>query len=361
VLAPILSVNARRHVRGIKKNPEDWKIGLVWGATHIGDLLYVTPSLRALSERFPRCKWYCVADRYAAEILKGNPYLAGVVTPRDGAVPTTACIEAVIGDSVPDGALVMLRHSYWPILSAAVQSGIPARVGYADKGFSAWVTHAVRGDGKAHPNAAYYCEIIRQFCGISSSWALKPQVFLNQMDETEAERFLAQRRLGTKSSFAVVFATAKTLRANWSVEKYGAFVRCLKERIGVDVLLCGAAGDKDILESVRAFSNVDPQVAAGNLTLRQLAAVLRRARFSFGPDSGPRHIANSMGIPTFYLPNLMESEVEMGKYCDTEWPILTGHEFLTHNEAKNIVDEVNLDAIVDLVLTKVPQGVRNST
>jgi len=45
------------------------------GTHHIGDLLWLSPSLPALAARWPACRWFVVADDSSKEVLRGNPHV----------------------------------------------------------------------------------------------------------------------------------------------------------------------------------------------------------------------------------------------------------------------------------------------
>ena len=329
---------------------DDWKIGILLGATHIGDVLYVTASLPILAQRFPRCKWYCVAEPAASEVLQGNPHLAGVLTVKSIKECTYAnpAIKSQLENQRPDGAIIVQRYSYFKALWAAIRLGAPVRVGYVDKGFGCWVTQPIQPPRNRMPIAAYYAHIIHQFCGSTFSGGLVPAIYMGAVDIARAREFLVKTGVGVRRRYVVVFATARTMRANWPSESYKELIRLIEQEFGVDVLLCGARSDRELLNKINPLDGA-VTVAAGDLSLRQLAAVLKGALFSFGPDSGPRHIANAMGTPTFYIPNLMESEVEMGVYCPLETPVISGYEFLSLQAAEDILANMKAISVISII------------
>ena len=100
------------------------------------------------------------------------------------------------------------------------------------------------------------------------------------------------------------------------------------EARGIDVVLCGAASDRDVLEALRQDNRIKAPVLAGELGLRALVEFLRGCRAVICPDSGPRHLANAAGVPVFFFRNLRSSRVESGEYCESEHDFAPDAEFV---------------------------------
>ncbi len=90
---------------------------------------------------------------------------------------------------------------------------------------------------------------------------------------------------------------------NWSVENYVALVDYLHDEYGANVILTGGATEteRDYARQIasgaaRAVSNL-----VGKTTLKQLLAVIDRARLVVCPDSGPAHMATAVGTPVVGL------------------------------------------------------------
>src|SRR5207253_2348074 len=77
----------------------------------------------------------------------------------------------------------------------------------------------------------------------------------------------------------------------WFAEDTAAVLRELHARHGANAVLLGAAADAPFaLATLRAIDG-GVRDLVGRTTLRQLLAVLARARLAFGPDSGALHLA----------------------------------------------------------------------
>ena len=88
---------------------------------------------------------------------------------------------------------------------------------------------------------------------------------------------------------------------NWPAERYAEVARHVTENLGGRVLLTGSGSalEREYAAVIGAVSGVTDR--NGFTTLKQLAALIGRARIVVCPDSGPAHIAAAMGVPVVGL------------------------------------------------------------
>ena len=71
--------------------------------------------------------------------------------------------------------------------------------------------------------------------------------------------------------------------------------------LGCDVAILGDKKEKDLAESVIFKSGVDAINLSGALTLKQLAAFLKKAVLFIGNDTGPMHMAAALDVPVIAI------------------------------------------------------------
>lgn len=105
--------------------------------------------------------------------------------------------------------------------------------------------------------------------------------------------------------FAVVNPNAGdlSLQRRWPRDRYIAAIRGLLDRTDLAVAAIGGPADREymapLVEAFRKEERVIPLV--GTLTLAELAGLLRRAALYIGNDSGPMHLAATLGTPCVAL------------------------------------------------------------
>jgi len=110
--------------------------------------------------------------------------------------------------------------------------------------------------------------------------------------------------LGRKATSAgpliCVHPTAGNAMKQWPVEYFAVLIDQLVENVSARVLLLGAPGEEEIADSLIARLRHPEAVSSqvGKLPLAELPALLRAASLFIGNDSGPKHIAAGLGVPT---------------------------------------------------------------
>lgn len=90
---------------------------------------------------------------------------------------------------------------------------------------------------------------------------------------------------------------------NWSVENYVALVDYLHDEYDANVVLTGGPTDTERDYGIRISAGAARPVSnlIGETSLKQLLAVLDESRLVVCPDSGPAHMATTVGTPVVGL------------------------------------------------------------
>lgn len=316
VARPVLQLVRAYYAKAPPTNPTSWKKGLLIGADHIGDILYRTSSLGKLREAFPQCQWDWLVRRPADQILVDNPFI------RKTLVPSSQCSRAdlvrQVKDEGYDVALCYDVGAYINPLRLALEAGIPNRIGYTHKGFSAWVTHSVTFRPR-QPFPGYFRDLVADLAHQLPDWPLRPQVYPSDEDENAALAFLEQNGLTDHPALVACFVTSRQPPLGvWPIESFIEVMENLSAYSGVQLVLCGAPGDHAVLEACQRRLPASTVINAGHLSLLALTSFLRRCRAVLSADSGPRHLANAVNTPVVFVRNPLSNPIETGVYCLTE-------------------------------------------
>jgi heptosyltransferase-1 len=78
----------------------------------------------------------------------------------------------------------------------------------------------------------------------------------------------------------------------WPTEKFAALVSPIKQKMGLKTVVAGGPGDSILAQQIGADFDL-----TGKTDLRQMVALLERARLVIAGDTGPMHIAAALGRP----------------------------------------------------------------
>lgn len=136
----------------------------------------------------------------------------------------------------------------------------------------------------------------------------------------EAHAWAAEQLPGDVPTLIVSPCSSHPLR-NWRPERYAAVADHAATR-GWRVVLCGGRSqlERQTADAILAAMSAPAIDLVGKDTLKQLLALLARARLVLTPDSGPMHLANAMGTAVLGLHACTDAE-RSGPYSDRRWSV----------------------------------------
>jgi ADP-heptose:LPS heptosyltransferase len=111
------------------------------------------------------------------------------------------------------------------------------------------------------------------------------------------DAFLDSQMISRKRPLVYANPVAKWLTKMWPEDHWAALGDMLVTAAGVALIFGGAPGDAPLIRRIMSKMREPAYCAAGELTVIQSAALLKRSRMYVGVDSGPMHIAAFTGTP----------------------------------------------------------------
>jgi len=107
---------------------------------------------------------------------------------------------------------------------------------------------------------------------------------------------------------------AGNITKTWPAEYFSALIDLLTERNGVNVMLIGGPDEREPSEALRETLLRPDAVASvvGQTPLSELPRLLSACCLYIGNDSGPKHIAAALGIPTIGIHSGVVDAIEWG-------------------------------------------------
>jgi ADP-heptose:LPS heptosyltransferase len=256
----------------------------------IGDVLLATPLIRALATRFARV--VALTSARHRDVLLSNPALAAVYADEGSLWELTRRIAAerfdaaVVTWETPRAALV-------PLLAR-----IPVRVGQSRRLSSYCFTDRVRIRSEFGDRTTHWTQILLDYgraLGCDETDAV-PSYTIDSAAHAGAAELLDQH--GIREPFAVLHPCRGIVarRSAWPAEPFAAIAVRVRERMGCEILVTGAAAERELAERIAAHSGA--RSVAGETSLGVFAALAQRARGVIAVDSGPMHLAAAVGAPT---------------------------------------------------------------
>lgn len=256
----------------------------------LGDVVFTSPLVAALTRAWPGCEVIFVATPRASPIAACIPGVSRVVPfdkrKDDRGLAGIARVARALGR--PD--LVLVPHPSPRSTLLAKLSGAPRRVGYASWHGRLFCTDTVP-ERKKEPFVQRMLDLLAPL-GLTGSTRL-------QLAPPPAEFEAAASILGAGRHVGLVIGSEWETK-RWPVEHWASLADRLHAR-GVRAVLLGAPNERELAGQILArIRSAAPLDLVGNSVLESLG-ILGRLSAVVGGDSGLLHASRAMGIPTVLL------------------------------------------------------------
>ncbi len=265
---------------------------------YIGDVVMTLPMLAPLRKLFPDAEITFLTSSSAAPLLRNNPYINRIeifdpfwfypvpmltwftFLKKAGSMAYDLVIETR-GD-IREIALLV----FW------MQSKV--KVSYDIGGGGYLLSHVVPYPGVRH-KVDYHIDIIKYLGGSDISVSTAPGINLTPDEHREMGIFLKEK--GVTGPFIAVHPGARLKAKRWPHERFARLCSLLSTHCQLPVVLPGSLQEKELVAAIHALAPENTIPVAGELNIRQLAALLSRAAVMVCNDSAPMHIAAAMKTP----------------------------------------------------------------
>ena len=263
----------------------------------LGDLVLETPAIRALHDWRSDLRIVVLAEQRFAAVFEGNPAVSEVIYPQ-GSVGTT----------------LELRKRNFPVVfnqhggprSAMITGGSGARWRVGWKGYQYNFLYNVQTPdareffGREAVHTVEHRLSQLYFAGLPRGVVPAAELF-PQADATQAvQATLTEQGIAAGTAYAVLQPGARLPGMRWSLAKFAALAKWLRETHGiVSVVNLGARDEEVAAVASREFAGV--AVIPLAMDVRQLIALVAGAKLFVGNDSGPAHIASTLDRPTVVI------------------------------------------------------------
>ncbi len=276
---------------------------LVFTKNWFGDVIMQTPCFKILKENFPQSSIHAAIPDMTRWILKSNPYIDGTISldEREETRSPAAKLKFVMRIKEQRFTRAYLLHRSRTRAFLSFAAGIPIRVGYASKGRGYFLTVPVSEPKEPMHQSDYFVELLRQ------SGLNVPEKFYSEFHFSDQDRFRAEELWNQIIPSEIKRVVVLNPGANWEpkrwpAEYFGELADILAEDERMAFVITGAEKDKPLAEKIiQSAKKARVQNLCGRTSLGELGAFLSQVDLVVTADSGPMHIASSVGAPVVAL------------------------------------------------------------
>lgn len=253
-------------------------------------MVCLLPSLHSLRAAYPDARIDVLCSPANISLLEHEPSITRAYAfpypPREQTTRFTIALLRELHQQKYDVVFAFYSRSHTHLATAL--SGAPARVGFDSKRYNSFFTH-VAHDERVWHEVDRNMALIKAF-GIQPV-TNQPRITVGSADERKASEWLSQH--GGDGPLIALHAGASLPGRRYDPEKLAIAVKGIAPNARF-VLFEGPMDEAETPVLMRFLPNA--HVFRG--TLLQMAALLGHCDLAIMNDSGPMHIAASMGTPT---------------------------------------------------------------
>ncbi|TRZ96498.1 lipopolysaccharide heptosyltransferase II [bacterium] len=269
---------------------------LIFNVNWLGDVLFSTAAIRNIRRNFPESFIACVIPSRCYPILNGNPYLDEIIIfdekDRHRGVLEKLKFVKFLKNKKFD-TVFLLHRSFRRALICRL-AGIPQRIGHYTKKRGFLLTKSFKPPAKDSLHRIdYYLDIIEKA-------GLKAEDRFTDFYVSENDLKFVEDFLGKKGILQDEFIVGINPGGNWAPKRWprSYWARLADHLIAefkARVVITG--NNKDLKEAlaIRDAMEAKPIIACGVFNIKQLGAFAKRLDLFITADTGPLHIANSVG------------------------------------------------------------------
>lgn len=257
----------------------------------IGDVLLATPVIENIKSQFPHIEIDFLCENFAADVVRGNPFLRDVLTFDKKRSYTLAIINQIRRKKY-DIVIDLFGNPRTALLTR--WSGAQTRIGFPFRGRAYAYTDCVTPRGGEVHNVEFNLDVLKHFnVPIISK---NPLFSISNDDQIVAERFFSDNNLSGKKIIGIN-ASGGWYTKKWNLNSFSRLIEKILSNGNYEFVLFWGPGELEDAETIQ--KNVKTRTyCIPKTTLKEMGALLQRCSYVISNDSGPMHIAASLNVPT---------------------------------------------------------------
>lgn len=278
----------------------------------IGDVVLSLPMLPVLKKHFPEASISMMVRKYTRELVEHHSCVNDIIQWEVDGERSLFEYVKIVKERKFD--IAILPYPRFTLALIVFLAGVPVRVGTGYR----WYSFLFNRKRYEHRKDATFHELtynlnLLNTLGIDVD--SEPQFELNIPTEIH-ERVDAIVRRDRLGQFVVLHPGSGGSARDWSPKNFATLGDRLQQECALNVVFTGSASEQPLVRQVIEKMKTSPIDYSGKFLLRELTALIMRAKVFVSNSTGPLHIAAAVGTPVvgFYPPIVQCSPSRWGPY-----------------------------------------------
>lgn len=285
----------------------------------VGDICHTVPVVRTLQTHWPATRITWIVGRLEASLIGDLPGIEFIIFDKSLGLRAHRRLRAQLAGRHFELLLHMQMSLRASLASLNVHA--PRRLGF-DRERSNDFQWLFANEHIAHRERQH---VMDRLFGFTEALGIGERTLRWDIPTSPADRDFAMRHIPDDEPALIISPLANPRFRNWRnwrVERYAAVADYASERHGLKVILTGGPSDaeREAGAGIAAQCRTPPVNLIGQTSLKQLFALLERARALISPDSGPAHMGTAAGVPVIGLYATTNPD-RSGPYFSRQWVV----------------------------------------
>lgn len=275
---------------------------LISRTDRIGDLAISIPAIKAVRDKYPDGFIAVCVSPNSYDLVKNNPFLNDIIIldKENKHRGISGMIKFIFTIAKRKFDVVFVLNHSTRVHLAYFLAGIPKRIGY-DKKWGNLLTGRIPHDkqkGEKH-EMEYTLDLLRA-SGIEIH-DKKMDIYLSSKALNEAGIFLGRHGISKDDKFIAIHPGSSCPSKKWPIAYFTELSNRAVKKYGVKVVI---VGDKDCMEFGKFIAKNSGNAIVdltGKTSVEMLACVIKKSSLLVSNDSGPVHVAVSVGTPVISI------------------------------------------------------------
>lgn len=291
---------------GVKSLPENIQNILIIELLYIGDVIAITPTIRALKQKFPKANIDVLLRPSMNDVLTGNPNVNMVLTYDKQDFETR--YDIMINELKGRYDIAVLLHPGVDIGNYRVSkllrdAGIPFRIGCTKVGF-------MEGKGffmhkKTKPTFELKHKVEDNLDVVRTIGIDTTDKYLGVYTTKEAELYvnelLKKEGVAEKDFLVIIHAAPQHQTHEWVAERFANIADELIRKYDAKIVFTGSQKDEDYNQKVIGLMKEKSLNFAGKTDIKQFFSAIKRANLVISVDTAAMHVAAALDKPVIAL------------------------------------------------------------
>ena len=269
----------------------------------IGEVLLSTVLIDGVKQLYPDAEISFITSLYSKDILAGRHDISEIIIAdtrkNSGWLLKAVRLAIILRKRRFDLSIVLNANK---ILHLAVfLAGIPERVGYSRK-WSVFLTKTIedeREKGKKHE--AEYAMDFARLLGLENFEQPSPRLVCEDVSGEKVKELLLKKGVNLSRKLIVIHPASSNPAKMWENARYSELIKKVKSHSKCEIIVVGTPEERQLAEEIIRASGETGFNVCGELNLKELAALLKRADLFIGNDSGPMHMTAALDVPVIAI------------------------------------------------------------